>query len=53
MSLTVNKKNGTVGPFDAGVHTALVTVTAHGGNIKLTVTDAFGAQGTSNGFKVK
>ncbi len=58
VSLTVNKKNGTVspntlGPFDAGVHTQHVTVTAHGGNIKLTVTDAFGAQGTSNGFKVK
>lgn len=57
VELTVNK-NGAVspfklGPFDYGVVTQLVTVQARGANVKLTVTDAYGAQGTSNGFKVK
>jgi hypothetical protein len=42
-----------LGPFVGGVCEQLVTVDAHGGNVKLTVTDAFGAQGTSNGFKVR
>ena len=58
VEVTVNKSNGTVsplklGPFDAGTCVQLVTVNARGANVKLTVTDAFGAQGTTNGFKVK
>ncbi|MFP2910736.1 hypothetical protein ACLESD_38005 [Pyxidicoccus sp. 3LFB2] len=57
VELTLNKK-GTLsplklGPFDNGVVGQYVTVDAKGGNLKLTVTDAFGAQGTSNGFKVQ
>jgi hypothetical protein len=55
--LTVNK-HGTVsplklGPFDNGVVGQYVTVGVLGANVKLTVTDAYGAQGTSNGFKVQ
>jgi hypothetical protein len=58
VELSVNKNNGgrsptRLGPFDAGVCVQFVMVDAKGGNVKLTVTDAFGAQGTSNGFKVK
>ncbi|MCY1023129.1 hypothetical protein [Pyxidicoccus sp. MSG2] len=58
VELTVNKQNGGVsplklGPFDYGLCVQLVTVDAQGGNVKLTVTDAYGSQGTSNGFKVK
>jgi hypothetical protein len=58
VELTVNKLNGGVsplklGPFDFGLCVQLVTVDAHGANVKLTVTDAYGAQGTSNGFKVQ
>ena len=57
VELSINKNNGGVrptklGPFDNGMCTQLVTVDAQGGNVKLTVTDAYGAQGTSNGFKV-
>ena len=57
VELTLNKR-GTVtplrlGPFTNGVCEQLVIVDAKGGNVKLTVTDAFGAQGSSNGFKVK
>ena len=57
VELTLNKK-GTItplklGPFDNGVVGQYVTIDARGGNLKLTVTDAFGAQGTSNGFKVQ
>ncbi|MFP2956588.1 hypothetical protein ACLEPN_01835 [Myxococcus sp. 1LA] len=58
VTMTVNARNGTVGPstlgpFQDGVLSQDVTVTAHGGNIKLTVTDDLGAQGTSNGFRVR
>ncbi|MBZ4422089.1 hypothetical protein [Myxococcus sp. RHSTA-1-4] len=58
VELTINKRNGSVspsklGPFVNGVCEHLVTVDAHGGNVKLTVTDAFGAQGTTNGFRVR
>ncbi len=43
-----------LGPFTNGLLESFpITVDAKGGNIKLTVTDAYGAQGTSNGFKVK
>jgi hypothetical protein len=57
VELTLTKK-GTVtpsrlGPFTNGVCEQRVSVDAKGGNVKLTVTDAFGAQGSSNGFKVK
>jgi hypothetical protein len=58
VEVTLNKKNGIVsplklGPFDFGLCVQLVTVDAKGANVKLTVTDAYGAQGTSNGFKVQ
>lgn len=59
VALTLNKGDddevspARLGPFVAGVCEQLVTVDTHGGNMKLTVTDAFGAQGTSNGFKVR
>ena len=57
VELTVNK-NGNVsplklGPFTYGVVKQDVTVKVRGANVKLTVTDAYGAQGTSNGFKVE
>ncbi|NMO23016.1 hypothetical protein HPC49_46460 [Pyxidicoccus fallax] len=57
VEVTINKK-GTVsptkvGPFVRGEYTALITVDAQGGNVKVTVTDAFGAQGTTNGFKIR
>lgn len=52
-------KKGSVSPTMLGpfINGALedfpITVDAKGGNIKLTVTGPFGAQGTSNGFKVR
>ncbi|QSQ26252.1 hypothetical protein JY651_15530 [Pyxidicoccus parkwayensis] len=57
VELTVNKTGAVsplkLGPFVNGLCVQPVTVQARGANVKLTVTDAYGAQGTSNGFKVQ
>lgn len=58
LDLTVNKTNGGVTPtsldrFVAGVCTQSISVDVQGANVTLTVTDRFGVEGTSNGFKVK
>ncbi|MFP2934207.1 hypothetical protein ACLESO_55620 [Pyxidicoccus sp. 3LG] len=58
VQLSINKQNASVtpaslGPFSNGRLSKPVTVDGKGGNLKLTVTDEFGAQGTSAGFKLK
>ncbi|MCP3142170.1 hypothetical protein [Pyxidicoccus xibeiensis] len=57
VKLSINKQYATVtpdtlGPFSNGRGVKEITVEAKGGNLKLTVTDEFGAQGTSAGFKL-
>ncbi|MCP3099387.1 hypothetical protein LZ198_10950 [Myxococcus sp. K15C18031901] len=58
VDLSVSPASGVISPesldqFVAGVCTQSVTVAAQGNNVKLTVTDRFGVQATSNGFRVK